>query len=356
LCTVSTPFAGKAAALAHINKQHKNRTSDEQALLMGAEGMECFQCDVCLKSYATKANLATHITRISSKCSEATVPAVEVVSNMVHNTCLSDDEYDECSKLLLKPLTSLHPSWVPHLVDVVHELLGDMVVPSDTNRNVRGAQALMLLAGVVEYTRDTKEVAAPSDDEIPSPPVMRVIDFLRKLTRNPGQVASRILFVATSVKPPPPRRRRGVIRVGGDEEDRAPTISDKAQALCMTAKMNIGSGKITIAGKQLEQAEALLRQEEQGDEDVGGAVAALTHSETINKIKSLHPARNDMDDLPGLSTQAAHSLHVERRTVEDMVRGMQTDKFFSTYFNYTKMELCVKSSDRSMVFCCVLTL
>lgn len=130
------------------------------------------------------------------------MPEVDVVTNMVHNTCLSNDEYDHCSSLLLKPLSSLHPSWVIHLVDIVHELLGDMVAPGDTNRNVRAAQALILLAGVVEYTRDTKEVAAPSEDEVPSPPVMRVIDFLRKLTRNPGQAASRILFVAKSVKPP----------------------------------------------------------------------------------------------------------------------------------------------------------
>ena len=187
--------------LLHLLTSTKNTSTE---MLMEAVGMDCYQCTVCKISSGAAAKLATHITRRSSKCSEAVMPEVAVVTNMVHDTCLTEDEYDACSKLMLKPLTSLHPAWVVPMINIMHELLGDMIAPGDVNRNVRGAQALMLLAGVVEYTRDTKEVAAPSGDDLSSPPVMRVIDFPRKLTGNPGQAASRILYVATSAKPPPP--------------------------------------------------------------------------------------------------------------------------------------------------------
>ena len=242
LCSDVNSFSTKATAMAHINKQHKDRTAEDQASLMSTIGMECYQCTICKKSYGTASNLATHITRRSSACADATMPEVAAVTNMIHDTPLTDDEYDACSRLLLKPLSALHPTWVGPMSVVMHELLGDMIVPNAVNRNVRGAQALMLLAGVLEYIRDSKEVATSSGDDPPSMPVMRVIDFLRKLTANPSQAASRILFVATSVKPPPPRDLRG----GSDgrvdnmsaEEARAVKISAKAQALIMTAKMN----------------------------------------------------------------------------------------------------------------------
>ena len=209
------------------------------------------------------------------------MPEGASVTNMVHDLCLTNDEYDACSKLLLRPLKALHRTWVGPMTDIMHALLGDMIAVGDVNRNVRGAQALMLLAGVVEYTRDKKEVIEATGEDASAPAISRVIDYLRKLTENLGQSASRILFTAKAILPPPqpveasPRRRR---RGGGggsrrDDDDQATKLSNKAQALIMTSKMNISTGKITIAGKQLEQAEAMLAQvEEHGDDGAGQVV------------------------------------------------------------------------------------
>jgi len=127
---------------------------------------------------------------------EATMPEGASVTNMVHDLCLTNDEYDACSKLLLRPLKALHRSWVGPMTAIIHALLGDMIAVGDVNRNVRGAQALMLLAGVLEYTRDTKEVIEASGEDASAPAISRVIDYLRKLTENLGQSASNVSLIS----------------------------------------------------------------------------------------------------------------------------------------------------------------
>jgi hypothetical protein len=287
--------------------------------------MKCYQCTTCRQSFGSVSKLSAHVKRRNSSCSDAVLPEGAMVSNMVHSTCLTDAEYDDCCKLLLAPLKSLHPTWTSHIISICHELLGDMIIPNNVNKNVMGTQALMLLPGVLEYVRDTKEIVTPTDDETPSPPIMRVVDCLRKITEHPGQAASRILWIAKSVKPPPPRRRRGM-RAGDDNERSRTPLSDKASALTMTAKMNITMGKFTIAGKQLEQAEALLQRVETLGEDSGEPESdSLPLDDMINKIRSLHPTRNALDDLPPISSDPSLSMTVSRRTVLDVCRGIHSN-------------------------------
>ena len=325
LCTNGQLFSNPASAIKHINRNHKNRSEEEHQQLISVPIMKCYQCTMCRQSFGSVSKLSAHVKRRNSSCSDAVLPEGAMVSNMVHSTCLTDVEYDGCCKLLLAPLKSLHPTWTSHIISICHELLGDMIIPNNVNKNVMGTQALMLLPGVLEYVRDTKEIVTPTDDETPSPPIMRVVDCLRKITEHPGQAASRILWIAKSVKPPPPRRRRGM-RAGDDNERSRTPLSDKASALTMTAKMNITMGKFTVAGKLLEQAEALLQRAETLGEDSGEPESdSLPLDDMIDKIRSLHPTRNALDDLPPISSDPSLSMTVSRRTVLDVCRGIHSN-------------------------------
>ena len=311
--------------MAHINNKHKERSSAEQIQLMDVHGMECFQCSECHKSYCTAAKLRSHITRATNECTGASLPEGSDITNMVQESCLSNGEYDACCRALLAPLMGLHRTWTRLMAQILHELLGDMLSPNDVNRNVKGAQALMLFAGTVEYTRGTKEIITTAiDEEQITPPVMRVIDLLRKITSKRGQAASIILWVAKAAKPPPEppvadqSRRRG----GSDREP--PTARDKAAALAMTAQVNISAGKFTIAGKQLAQAEGFLVEDERGMSGVP-EYNHMAHEEMISKIKALHPERSDRDNLPELTNNPSHILKVSRRTVEDVCKGVHTN-------------------------------
>ena len=325
LCTNGQLFSNPASAIKHINRNHKNRSEEEHQQLISVPIMKCYQCTKCRQSFGSASRLSAHVKRRNSSCSDAVLPEGAMVSNMVHSTCLTDAEYDGCCKLLLSPLKSLHPTWTRHIISICHELLGDMIITNNVNKNVMGTQALMLLPGVLEYVRDTKEIVTPTDDETPSPPIMRVVDCLRKITEHPGQAASRILWIAKSVKPPPPRRRRGM-RAGDDNERSRTPLSDKASALTMTAKMNITMGKFTIAGKLLEQAEALLQRVETLGEDSGEPESdSLPLDDMIDKIRSLHPTRNSLDDLPPISSDPSLSMTVSRRIVLDVCRGIHSN-------------------------------
>ena len=78
----------------------------------------------------------------------------------------------------------------------------------------------------------------------------------------------------------------------------------------------------------MEQAEALLNQADQvgvNGEEAELESGELSYDDMIAKIKSLHPPRDDRDDLPGISSNPIHSLVVERRVVEDVVRGLHAN-------------------------------